>query len=331
MQTIGSSTMDYSLQYGSDGSEVFCAPKAVEASLYMSRKCDDKCLTCNAAEAGRKELSVEEWMDAVDMLKNIGIENISVLLGSLTAVPNGMGGLIRHINGKQGLEYSVVSNFILDDASICELVDAGLRSYTAGVTVFNAADGSFPVVTSSAGMIMLERMKYLGVKRLQANLTASRKNLGGIVNAAKYLSNRGIWVNVSMAQGGLDEEQTPMLIDMASGLLRLKHEGALIAASEDYLTGLPAYGAGFSWKCCETRLDAPPRIVVDSDGALKTCVSQKSAVLSKTVFDLVDAEHYAAFVKQWQSEAIKCMGCYWPSMFMARQRQDIPENIVKVA
>jgi MoaA/NifB/PqqE/SkfB family radical SAM enzyme len=108
--------------------------KAVVASVFLNRECPRKCPYCGSKRFGMERLSGEEWLNAIDILREQGIEfflflgNEPLMLGEeLVVLVNGL--------SERGIEYGLytTSPEPLFSRWRERLLDAGLRNWSAGV------------------------------------------------------------------------------------------------------------------------------------------------------------------------------------------------------
>ncbi|HZX36690.1 MAG TPA: radical SAM protein [Thermodesulfobacteriota bacterium] len=321
--------------------------KTLECSVYLTRKCNLKCQYCRIVETTLpEELSMEQWIEAMDIIEGLGVKFVNIAGGEPTVL-KGLGRLISHLN-KTFMSYSIVSNSMFNDDKLDEMVDAGLKAYVASIDVLDSRDLSpHDLRKSNAGMRMLEKLRLRNVPNLCANIVISAKNLNSVVVAAKYLSDSGFLVNLCPVIWGrgdkwddakeadpsyrLTEEHKEKLSAMAIELIEMKRAGALIVPTEAYLRGLPVHAIGLDWKCFDgNRATDPPRLIVDADGSLMTCINTRGEVSKKyTIFDLRDDVAYERFSPDWWMDAKKCKGCYWSTMVMAKERLDMLDSFRK--
>lgn len=325
--------------------ELLMRTDIIESSIYLTRRCNLKCQYCKIIKTElSRELTIDEWIEVIDILDSLGVRFVNIAGGEPTIV-DGIGRLIRHLN-TTAIEYSIVSNSVFNDRRLKEIVDAGLKAYVASIDVIEGdGDGVGHLRKSSAGMQMLERLKAMGVPYLCANIVISGRNIENVMDVVRYLVEQGIWVNVCPIIWGkgdnwaeiekndeayrLKEEHRERLKDISSELLFIKRHGGLILPTESYLTGIPCYGVDLNWKCfsCEDKTP-PPRIIVDADGALMTCINMRGKVSEGfTIFALKDKERYKTFIEEWWRDARSCSGCYWSTMVMAKERQEMLKRL----
>jgi MoaA/NifB/PqqE/SkfB family radical SAM enzyme len=319
--------------------------KVVESSVYLTRECNLKCQYCKIIKTEfEKELSTEEWLKAFDVLEGLGIRFVNIAGGEPTVLPD-LPKMLRYLKEKTTMEFSIVSNSMFGDAKAKELVDSGLSAYVASVDVLGGDRSLDDLRKSSAGIKMLEKLKNLGVKYLCANIVISAVNIDKVMEVTKHLSDRGVWVNICPIIWGkgdkwdqieaadlsyrLTEEHRQKLQAISRELIDIKRSGALILPTEEYIAGIPENGITLGWKCYSDAVPAPPpRLTIDADGALMTCINMRGSIAEKyNIFALKDPAVYARFMDDWWKGAKNCTGCYWSTMVMARERQRLLEGL----
>ncbi len=314
----------------------------LESSVYLTRSCNLKCQYCKIIKTELpKELTIDEWIEAMDVLEDIGIKFVNIAGGEPTVLED-LPRLIKHLSSNTKMDFSIVSNSLFGAKKAEDLVDAGLKAYIASVDVLGGGDMKIhDLRKSSAGLNMLVKLKELGVPYLCANIVISATNIDNVMDVVKFLSAEGIWVNICPIIWGkgdkwdeieiederyrLGPEHVDKLKAIASELIEIKRDGALILPTEPYLEGLPSHGVLLDWRCCSEKIETPPpRLTIDADGSMMSCINMRGDVAEKyKIFDMRDKDTYNKFLKDWWEEAKSCDGCYWSTMVMASERQDM--------
>jgi MoaA/NifB/PqqE/SkfB family radical SAM enzyme len=108
--------------------------KAVVASVFLNRECPRRCPYCGSRRFGMKRLTGEQWLDAIDILREQGIEfflflgNEPLMLGEELVV------LVKGL-AERNIEYGLYSTSPQPLFSQWreKLLDAGLKNWSAGV------------------------------------------------------------------------------------------------------------------------------------------------------------------------------------------------------
>lgn len=319
--------------------------RVLESSVYLTRKCNLKCQYCRIVKTRLpEELTMDRWIEVMDILDGLGVRFVNIAGGEPTIL-KGLGRLIRHLNDNTGLAYSLVSNSMFNDKKLEEMVDAGLKAYVASVDVLSRREQNLhDLKKASAGMQMLERLKAYGVPNLCANIVISGTNINNVMEVVRYLNDKEIWVNVCPIIWGkgdkweqkdiaderyrLREEHRLKLESIAGELLEMKKEGARIIPTESYIGNMPKFAVGLDWHCCFVNDEAkPPRLTIDADGSLMTCINMRGKMAERfSILDLKKDEVYDRFISEWREDAENCTGCYWSTMVMASERQELLES-----
>lgn len=324
--------------------ETFMNTPVLESSVYLTRNCNLKCQYCKIIKTELpQELDMDQWIEVMNVLNGLGVRFVNIAGGEPTIL-KGLGRLIRHLNDNTDLEYSIVSNSMFNDKKLEEMVNAGLKAYVASVDVLSSDLQSLhDLKKASAGMKMLERLKGYGVPYLCANIVISGTNIDSVMEVVDYLVDQSIWVNVCPIIWGrgdkwdetdaADEEyrltssHRAKLKQISKALIKMKRSGAPIIATESYLLNMPDHGIRLDWHCCSSSdTKAPPRLTIDADGSLMTCINMRGNMQEKfSIFDLQNKDRYNQFIEAWRKDAKNCEGCYWSTMVMARERQALLE------
>ncbi len=310
-----------------------------ESSVYLTRKCNLSCHYCKLPkEYIENELDVYQWIEAFSILEKIGIKTVNILGGEPTLV-NGIDLLIDYLNRETNMEYYLISNSIFSDELMDKLVSYGLRAYITSIDdLDNAGSNLAYLKKSNAGLRMLDKLQDRGIPFLCGNIVISARNLDKVVDLVKYLDSHGIWINVCPVIWGrgdnwerreevddtyrLDESHVEKLTEISNQLVEMKRKGALLLPSESYLTNIPTHGVNLNWKCfAEDKKSYPSRLRIDADGAVMSCIDFRGETADKfSVFELINKSKYQDFQEQWYDDVKRCTGCYWSSMFLAKER-----------
>lgn len=320
--------------------------RVLESSVYLTRSCNLKCQYCKIVKTELpEELSIEKWMEVMDLLEELGVMYVNIAGGEPTIL-KGLGRLISHLNGKKNLKYSLVSNSMFNDRKFEELVSARLQAYVASVDVLSKKEQNLhDLKKASAGIKMLERLKAHNIPYLCANIVISGTNIDNVMSVVEFLNDSGYFVNVCPIIWGkgdkwdkveaadrlyrLRNEHREKLVTISEKLIQMKRAGANIIPTESYLSAMPDYAVNLDWHCSKGSDRAnPPRLTIDADGSLMTCINMRGETSKKfSIFDLREKENYDRYVNVWREESKKCSGCYWSTMVMARERQDMLEAL----
>jgi len=316
--------------------------KIIESSVYLTRKCNLACQYCKIIKTVLPtELTTGQWMEAFDILENLGIHFVNIAGGEPTIL-KGLGELIRHLNSKTSMQYSLVSNSIFNNRKLDELVDAGLKTFVASVDVIEGETSDLGNLRKSgAGLKMLKKLQARGVPELCGNIVINGRNINSVMSVVRYLNGHGFWTSICPIVWGkgdkweeiekgdesykLTEAHKDKLEEIAGELLEMKKRGDLILPTEDYIRNMSTFGIGCDWKChLEKKSPYPPRLFIDADGSIMSCINFRGDTASRySIFDFKDTSVYEKFIEEWWDDVADCPGCYWSTMYMAKERQDM--------
>ena len=240
--------------------------QVIESSIYLTRNCNLKCQYCKIINTEVEgELSTERWIEAFDILNDIGIRFVNIAGGEPTIV-KGLIPMIEHLSQNTSMEFSIVSNSLFGEVKAREMAEAGLKNFVASVDVVGGEDQSLDELRkSSAGVKALAMLRGLGVENLCANIVINATNLADVLEATRVLSDEGVWVNICPIVWGkgdkwdepseedlayqLTDSHRSQLSEVSEELVKMKRAGALILPTEEYIVSIPEYGISLGWKC----------------------------------------------------------------------------------
>jgi len=316
--------------------------KIIESSVYLTRKCNLACQYCKIIKTVLPtELTTGQWKEAFDILDNLGIRFVNIAGGEPTIL-KGLGEMVRHLNNKTTMKYSLVSNSIFNNRKLDELVDSGLKTFVASVDVIgNESSDLGNLRKSSAGLQMLSKLQQRGVPELCGNIVINGQNINQVMSVVRYLNDNGFWTSICPIVWGkgdqweevekadesyrLTESHKSQLEEIANELLHMKKNGCLILPTEDYIRNMTTFGIECDWKChLEKKSPYPPRLFIDADGSIMSCINFRGKTVSKySIFDFRDPAVYQRYIDEWWGDVADCAGCYWSTMYMAKERQDM--------
>jgi len=316
--------------------------KIIESSVYLTRRCNLACQYCKIIKTVLPvELTTEQWKEAFDILDSLGIRFVNIAGGEPTIL-KGLGEMIRHLNNKTTMRYSLVSNSVFNRHKLDELVDAGLKTFVASVDVIESdTDDLGTLRKSSAGLQMLTKLQQRGVPELCGNIVINGRNINHVMAVVRYLNDHGFWTSICPIVWGkgdqweevekadesyrLTEVHRGQMEEIANELLDMKKQGGLILPTEGYIKNMTTFGIGCDWKChMEKKSPYPPRLFIDADGSIMSCINFRGKTVSKySIFDFRDPAVYDRYINEWWDDVADCTGCYWSTMYMAKERQDM--------
>ena len=328
--------------------EALKTQKIIESSVYLTRKCNLACQYCKIIKTVLpEELTTAQWIEAFDILDSLGIRFVNIAGGEPTIL-KGLGEMIRHLNDNTGMRYSLVSNSVFNRRKLDELVDAGLKTFVASIDVLEHDGRDLGNLRkSSAGLKMLEALQQRGVPELCGNIVINGRNIGNIMSVVRYLNDHGFWTSICPIVWGkgdqwdevekadesyrLTESHRDMLEEIADELLEMKQQGARILATEGYIRNMTTWGIHCDWKCYRERKSPyPPRLFIDADGSIMRCINFRGRTVAKySIFDFRDPAVYDRYISEWWDDVSGCEGCYWSTMYMAKERQDMAYQLAQ--
>jgi len=194
---------------------------------------------------------------------------------------------------------------------------------------------------SSAGLQMLSKLQQRGVPELCGNIVINGQNINQVMSVVRYLNDHGFWTSICPIVWGkgdqweevekadesyrLTEVHRGRMEEIANELLDMKKQGGLILPTEGYIKNMTTFGIGCDWKChMEKKSPYPPRLFIDADGSIMSCINFRGKTVSKySIFDFRDPAVYDRYINEWWDDVADCTGCYWSTMYMAKERQDM--------
>lgn len=291
--------------------------------VYLTRRCNESCTSCNLRRNDHAELSLEEWKEIVLQLDRNGVRLLKLMGGEPTMFER-LPDLIHFVRARTNVLPVVLSNCRFSQEVMNRLVDSGLWGFLASYDFISpdAVDLGMQRKANLALEMMLQ-MKNSGVPFVGANVVVASYNLEQIPSIVNELTSNGLWTNLCpVICGGqgefifrapesdakLTNEHRERVRILSNELILMKLQGALLTASTKYLEGLSGFGIDQNWHC----QDRPPLLQLDSDGTLLACPDVAGA-RSFNVSEVQTAEDYRRYLKAWRQEVTSCSGCYWSS------------------
>jgi len=293
-----------------------------KAQILITRKCNLSCQYCKISKKNMKELSLNEWKEAILILDNLGIKFIKIMGGEPT-LKQDLEDLIRFIKTNTKIKVALFTNSVLTCKRIDSLMDSKIDQYITSIDTINAVH-SFNkdnAIKSGQGLKALLYLVKKGFTDLRANIVVGKNNIQDIPRIVKYLSEKGIYSSLTPVHVGkekfwqyrcpssnlqlrpCDKKEVDKTFDE---LLRMKKEGALIANSEQFIIDWSKYAIGTSWRC-----RVPPVLWIDSDGKMMCCNDIRGRTSSLSIFNLKDKVKYKRFIELIKKDAKKCPGCFY--------------------
>lgn len=297
--------------------------------IYITRNCNLNCEYCTVKDKNLVELNYEQWCDAFDIIKNLGINKINILGGEPT-IKKDIDRIIKYAVKEKNMVTSLISNGTSNFDVLKKLVNSGLSSFSSSVDVLggDSFDESSSL-KSKVGLESLKKMKEYGISDLTAYCVLSRITMPLIVNQIKALSDLGISTYIlpfhygsgekfwqtraqnTITKLSLSAEDKEELQALINQVLELKRKGYLVKNSYSYLQNLIDNYIGFKWHCT----DVLSELRIDADGRLMYCHDYNDSEEHLSIFNLIDKEKFEEFKQKRCAGIKKCPGCYWPSQY----------------
>lgn len=277
-----------------------------------------------------RELTVEEWKKAFDILKKLGVSFNLILGNEVTLLGKGLIELVSYLK-KKNISYALYSTAptLLFQQLKEGLIKAGLKNLSCGFDSLTRKD-SIGIKSRRGLQAMIEMKKRIPNLDTQGTITLSKINLDTTIDLLRVLTKNKIWGAVNIIHWDKDgkydffppkEQLSEFLIDdkekflkLCSQLKKLTKEGkVMIQNPPEYFDDLAKYGLELNWHCSK-----PLIITIDADGSLRLCGYRRGEKIKKfTIFDLLDKKRFKEYQKVWEQESKKCPGCFWSYWWMA--------------
>lgn len=304
--------------------------KIVNAGIRLTRQCNMKCMYCNIQNTIRKDLTLSEWKNAVDIVKDLGARDIVILGGEPTLYPYILE-LVEYISRQAKLTCNLTTNAFGNFDLVKKLFENGLSSL--GVSVDNLdLKNSISPLKAKNGLNLIE---YLNLNYDNPNITnytvLNKKNVNSVIDLIKFMNERGVstyilpfhWGN----EGAFDhrknnekfafitDEDIKNCMDTIDKIIDMKKSGFKIRNSIEFLENSKKHIQNLDWKC-----NGLSELRIDSDGKLVCCCDKVGNVNNKfTIFNLKD--RLDEFYLEREKDAENCKGCLWPSSFEAELKR----------
>lgn len=304
--------------------------KIVNAGIRLTRQCNMKCMYCNIQSTVRKDLTLNEWKKAIDIIKNLGAKEIVILGGEPTLYPHILE-LVEYISKQAKLICNLTTNAFGNFDLVKQLLENGLNSL--GVSIDNLEfKNSISPLKAKNGLNLIEYLIHSSDNPNITNYTVlNKKNVDSIVDLIKYMDGKGIstyilpfhWGN----EGTFDhrknnekfafvtDEEIKSYMNTIDKIVDMKKSGFKIKNSIEFLENSKSHIKNLDWKC-----NGLSELRIDSDGRL-VCCCDKIGNVNKgfTIFDL--SERLDEFYLERGKDAENCKGCLWPSSFEAELKR----------
>lgn len=306
--------------------------RVVNAGIRLTRNCNMKCMYCNIQNTTRRELTFEEWKQALSIVKDLGAKDV-VILGGEPTLYERIVDLVYYISKELKISCSLTTNAFDNFDIIKKLIDVGLSSIGVSVDNLNFQFSISPLKSKNG----LKLIEYLQNNCENANIVnytvLNKNNVESIIDLIKYMNNRSVAIYILPFHWGnegtfdhrknserfafIDEEDINKYNDVIDKIIQMKKEGYKIKNSMEFLRESKKHIKNLDWKC--TGLS---ELRIDSDGKLVCCCDKIGKVNNQfNIFNL--KENLNKFYKMRESDTSECAGCLWPSSFEAELKKSI--------
>ena len=326
--------------------------------LYMTRRCPYSCKCCALHKSDMKEMSVEQWLEVMRILKALRID-FNLIQGN---EPWFFKDDLIKIVSSQGIPYAMYTSCHpnIFRPLYKDMFTAGLDNMACGVDSFcpKWKDGFTHTQAKSFYAIdafRKTRKEFPNVD-CQATCTISAFNAHELVMLTNYLCNTlkltmGVNFIHSDVDGKFDffpstKEMTEMgllLTDrfkfdmvcryMDDLFLRLHgRKDHRVFGLEDIVNIPMKFGetgvTNTGWHCEGDPYGGP---TVDADGSLRLCGYRKGELVPEmTIFDLAKEKNWNEWKRRVKSDAAKCPGCQWNCPRLYKYYKGNPERAKEI-
>jgi len=296
----------------------------INVGIRITRKCNMKCMYCNIQSVEREDLTLDEWKEAVKIIKEIGAKQIVILGGEPTMYPY-IVELVDFIVNDLNIECNLTTNAFENFEISKKLLDVGLTSL--GVSVDNLEiKKSISPLKSKNGLKLID---FLLSNCNNCNITnytvLSKNNINEVLDLIEFMDNKNIstyilpfhWGNEGTFEHRKNNEKYAFITDddiknyclVIDKIIDMKNKGYKIKNSIEFLKESKKYIKNLNWKC-----SGLSELRIDSDGKLVCCCDRIGNVNNEfSIFNLKN--NLPKFFEQREADASKCNGCLWPSSF----------------
>jgi sulfatase maturation enzyme AslB (radical SAM superfamily) len=303
-----------------------------QAQLFLSEVCAEGCDYCPYTQVPpgerkkllAKELSIQEWQQAVEFLyQKLGIK-LFFLIGGEPTAKKGIGRLIEFITRKLPGASLVLStsgiSLLKNEKRRRALVKAGADKFAVSIDGINSQSRK-----SLLGLSFLEKLRRDFPRKdfiLSANSILNKKTPPHVLKTYSFLAKRRIYLNLCPEQtlcfGGrqataLDKGDEGELKRVVRDLVKIKRqENNFLIPSVQFLQLLPTQGIRQSFKCSSASF--PLTLHLASDGTMPFCIWRRGELANQfNIMELVQGKKtYRQWLETWREDkdGRKC-SCSW--------------------
>ncbi len=300
------------------------------AGIRLTRNCNMKCMYCNIQNTKREDLSIDEWKEALKILKSLDIKDVVLLGGEPTMYPNVVE-LVDYLTHELGMSCSLTTNAFGNFDVVKELLDAGLASLGVSVDNLDPKKSISPLKAKNGLKLIDYLLSYSNDYNLTNYTVLNKNNADSIIELIEYMNSKLVntyilpfhWGNEGSFEHRKDNEKFAFITDedlnkyntVVDKIIDLKNDGYRIKNSSEFLEASKNHIKNLDWKC-----SGLSELRIDADGKLVCCCDKVGKVNEEfSIFDL--ETRLDDFCKVRESDAENCKGCLWPSSFEAELRR----------
>lgn len=295
----------------------------VKAEILWTRVCPLRCHYCNMATGKRNTVSIEDWQQGIEQLKQLGCSFVAIYgaepLSDFEKLPS----FIKMLSDA-GIDNTVITSSHTPtlEKKLSILYDAGLRSLTTSYDIVPLDKSS--ALKSSKALETLNYFRSLGpVDNVAAVVTLNRTNYQHLVASVQYLSSLGIWtffdmIHADRNQPGskvLGKDTSLMFTELDIPLLLTELDklqeipDLLIHNSSHFIETVRQDGLRYSWNCAAHK-EFPSWVTIDCDGLVYPCDDFQDISFGVPLTTL--ARNWQETQKKWRDVvSTRCPGCLW--------------------
>lgn len=306
------------------------------AGVFITRRCNLRCPYCNVPKLNTPELTFEQWIKAIKILKKLNVNKIHFLGGEPTLYDKFFD-VIEYVVNNTNMECSFTTNGVTSNGVVKKIIEKFGKKVGIGISIdeLNLTNSISPA-KSKCGLNLIDYLKennLFNKSKIIVYTVLNKKNVDTVVNDIKHFSSQGIssyilpfhWdreerfvhrkANTQFAF--VTEEDVEKFGKVIDQLIELKNSGILINNTEEYLKFTKEHIQKLDGRC--TMLS---EIRINCDGKLMCCCDKNGEVFNYfTIFDLENENKLNDFLKMQESDRATCAGCLWPSVYESAIRE----------
>lgn len=304
----------------------------LNAGIRITRDCNMKCSYCNIQSNKRKNLTLNEWKKASNIIKKLGIKDLVILGGEPTEYEH-LSELVEYITNELGINCSMTTNAYQNYDKIIKVLHAGLKRLGVSVDSLNIKDSISPLKCKN-GLELINKLQVFNKDYILVDyVVLNKKNIDKIEKLISYMSRRNVHIYLlpfhynnegtyehrknKQRFAFVSDEDIKLYSKYIDIIISMKKKGYLIDNSIEFLNESKKHIKNLDWKC-----NGLSELRIDSDGKMVCCCDLVGTVNQKyTIFDLENRDVFEKFINDRNNDARKCKGCLWPSSVESQIRK----------